>query len=80
MANSPRARARKRASIHVDELDTQAGSAFGGDGEIGALLHDSTRPFSVMTLELEDDGRIRAVFLVNNPAKLAAAKIDAGGV
>ncbi len=64
--------AKSGAGLRVEFVDV--------NGEIGALLHDGKRPFSVVTLELEDDGRIRTVFLVNNPEKLPSAKIDARGV
>jgi RNA polymerase sigma-70 factor (ECF subfamily) len=40
------------------------------NGEIGALLLADGKPFSVITIDLDPDGLIRGVLIVNNPDKL----------
>jgi RNA polymerase sigma-70 factor (ECF subfamily) len=40
------------------------------NGELGAVSYHDGRPFSVLTLEVAD-GRIRGVYIVSNPQKLA---------
>jgi RNA polymerase sigma-70 factor (ECF subfamily) len=40
------------------------------NGETGAVLFVGDTIFSVVAIDLDEDGRIRAVFLVNNPEKL----------
>jgi hypothetical protein len=40
------------------------------NGETGAVLFAGDTLISVVAIEPDGDGRIRAVFLVNNPEKL----------
>jgi RNA polymerase sigma-70 factor (ECF subfamily) len=40
------------------------------NGDVGVVLMDHGRPAGVMSLTVEEDGRISGVFLVNNPDKL----------
>jgi RNA polymerase sigma-70 factor, ECF subfamily len=40
------------------------------NGELGAISYHEGKPFSVITLDIAD-GRIRGVYIVSNPEKLA---------
>ncbi len=40
------------------------------NGEAGAVLFAGDTPIAVVAIDLDGEGRIRAVFLVNNPEKL----------
>jgi hypothetical protein len=40
------------------------------NGDVGVVLMDRDRPATVVSLTIEEDGRISGVFLVNDPDKL----------